>query len=109
MFIDIFSETNDFLKIINQCEFIFSTSLHGLVIADAFGIPNVRLNISSSLKGGDFKFLDYYSVYDEKVSEPVFLSEINNELVKKHKDIYSRKNLQSIKKGLIESFPFYSF
>jgi hypothetical protein len=30
-----------------------------LVVADAFGIPNQRLEFGNNLKGGDFKFLDY--------------------------------------------------
>ncbi|MGL6195944.1 MAG: polysaccharide pyruvyl transferase family protein [Thermoguttaceae bacterium] len=46
---------------IAQCEYILSSSLHGLIVADAFGIPNGRLYNSDLLTGGDFKFNDYYS------------------------------------------------
>lgn len=47
-------------KLISQCEYILSSSLHGLIIADAFGIPNAWLG-NDELIGGRFKFDDYYS------------------------------------------------
>lgn len=46
---------------ISACSVIFSSSLHGLIVADAFGIPNHRLKFGGNLKGGDFKFVDYAS------------------------------------------------
>lgn len=48
------------------CDVVFSSSLHGLIIADAFGIPNRRLAFWGNLKGGDFKFLDYASALGRK-------------------------------------------
>lgn len=52
------------LAAICRCERIFSQSLHGLIIADAYGIPNAWVAPSDSMKGGDFKFRDYYSTTD---------------------------------------------
>lgn len=49
------------LKQIASCEKIASSSLHGLVTADSYQIPNWRLNITGLLDGGDFKFEDYCS------------------------------------------------
>ncbi|HEB9335475.1 TPA: polysaccharide pyruvyl transferase family protein [Campylobacter coli] len=46
-----------------ECENIFSSALHGLIAADAFGIPNCRIVASNKLIGGDYKFNDYYSSY----------------------------------------------
>jgi hypothetical protein len=46
---------------ISACSVVFSSSLHGLIVADAFGIPNQRLKFGGNLKGGDFKFVDYAS------------------------------------------------
>ncbi|QIE60632.1 polysaccharide pyruvyl transferase family protein [Rasiella rasia] len=45
---------------IKQCKHIASSSLHGLIFADAFQIPNIHLKISDRLKGGLHKFHDYY-------------------------------------------------
>ncbi|HBR55450.1 MAG TPA: hypothetical protein DEA82_15180 [Flavobacteriaceae bacterium] len=45
---------------IKQCDHIVSSSLHGLIFADAFRIPNIHLKISNQLTGGLHKFKDYY-------------------------------------------------
>lgn len=44
-----------------SCEFIVSTSLHGLILSDAYGIPNQWVVLPKALPGGNFKFEDYYS------------------------------------------------
>jgi len=59
--IDIQKDLNGFLKDISQCQFVISSSLHGLIISDAYRIPNRWVRFSDRLVGGDFKFLDYYS------------------------------------------------
>jgi pyruvyltransferase len=45
---------------INQCDVIISSSLHGLIVAEAYGIPAVWVQPTDRLRGGRFKFLDYY-------------------------------------------------
>ncbi|MDL2323399.1 polysaccharide pyruvyl transferase family protein [Bacteroidales bacterium OttesenSCG-928-A17] len=48
---------------IDECENIFSSSLHGLIIADSFEIPNCRFTTEGDhvYKYNDFRFEDYYS------------------------------------------------
>lgn len=52
------------IKEISECEFIFSSALHGLIVSDAFGIPNCKVIASDRLAGGLYKFYDYYSAYN---------------------------------------------
>lgn len=49
------------LRDIASCEVVLSTSLHGLITADAFGIPAVWTRREPDLWGGQFKFDDYES------------------------------------------------
>lgn len=46
---------------VKKCESILSSSLHGLVLSESYGIPTSWIRISNKLIGGDFKFQDYYS------------------------------------------------
>ena len=49
------------LRRIADCECIVSTSLHGLISADALGIPNWWLRLGDRLIGGSWKFEDYFA------------------------------------------------
>lgn len=48
---------------IGSCDYILSSSLHGLIIADSFHIPNLHIKVSNKPLGDGFKFRDYYSGY----------------------------------------------
>ncbi len=62
-------------KKIRSCDFIISSSLHGLITADAFGIPNVWMRVSGNIFGGDWKFLDYFSTVDRTETAPLYPAE----------------------------------
>lgn len=50
-----------FVRDVLSCKRIVSSSLHGLIVADAYGLPNARVAFSRrSVFGGDFKFFDYF-------------------------------------------------
>ncbi|SMC50544.1 Polysaccharide pyruvyl transferase [Janibacter indicus] len=50
------------IRHISHCSAVLTTSLHGLVVADALGIPAAWTQRHPPLWGGDFKFRDYEAV-----------------------------------------------
>ncbi len=61
--IDLRQEPMSVYRDIGACEYVLSSSLHGLIISDSFGIPNMHIKVSEKLLGDGFKFQDYYSCY----------------------------------------------
>ena len=61
--IDIQQEPGVVINQIARCRYILSSSLHGLIFADGLGIPNLHILGELTLKGGNFKFEDYYSSF----------------------------------------------
>ena len=53
-----------FMSSLSKCQRVLSSSLHGLIISDSMGIPNMRMIVSDKIIGGDYKFKDYYSAFD---------------------------------------------
>lgn len=54
--------TDSYMSVIDQiisCKYIISSSLHGLILSDAYNKPSVWLN-EYPLAEGDFKFKDYF-------------------------------------------------
>ncbi|MBP1852648.1 polysaccharide pyruvyl transferase family protein [Rhizobium halophytocola] len=44
---------------IASSDVIVSSSLHGLIVADSYSVPNVRITFRNRLNGGSRKFIDY--------------------------------------------------
>jgi len=60
-----------------ECEKIMSSSLHGLIVAQAYGIPAKWIKFSNPLGGDGIKFLDYFLSTNQK---PQTAFKINNNL-----------------------------
>lgn len=61
-----------------SCEVIASSSLHGIIVSDAYGIPNIWLQSLSWIPGGNIKFLDYFSGVNRDPVDPVILEDGQN-------------------------------
>lgn len=62
--IDVRRPPCEVVRQIGRCRLVFSQSLHGLIVADAFEIPNIWVAPNGHMVGGDFKFRDYFSTLD---------------------------------------------
>jgi pyruvyltransferase len=105
--INVFDPVDMVLGSIASCECIISSSLHGLITADSFGIPNKRFTCPSSTKigGSGFKYKDYYSAFGIEEPTPISLSPSTSwqECVSWCQS-YNRPHLQDIKIRLKHSF-----
>ena len=60
LFIDVLQPYDKVIDQINMCEHIVSSSLHGIVLAEAYGIKaSYTPSYSGGVIGGSFKFKDY--------------------------------------------------
>ncbi len=73
LFIDLqnYKKWHDIIDQILSCEKIISSSLHGLILSDAYGIPNIRVNFSDKIVGGNFKYDDYNLAVRQCTIEPI--------------------------------------
>lgn len=63
--INVESGIQEFVDDIVSCRYIASSSLHGLIAADAYNIPRTWVKFSGKIAGGDFKFMDYFATTDQ--------------------------------------------
>lgn len=65
-------------KVIDEilsCEVVYSSSLHGVVIADAYGVEAHRIKIGNKIIGGDFKFNDYASAINRHMNNSMIVDD----------------------------------
>ncbi len=76
--IDIKSGIHDVVNEVLKCEVIASSSLHGLIIADSYLIPNIWIKLSNNIAGGNFKYLDYYASLGIKNINSIDIESMNS-------------------------------
>lgn len=98
------TETKDFKYFVDEIvssKKIISSSLHGIIFAETYGIPTVML--CENIEQEDvFKYYDwYYSTgrYNVKIADSI-------EEALEMEPMELPKNLDLLRKGLIESFPY---
>ena len=96
---------------INKCNFIFSSSLHGIIFSHSLGIPAVHLEHKMLNSKNNFKFKDYYSILDIPYIKENVNSENLDIIVKKYEKnrlayLPSNKIIKQIQENLLFSFPY---
>lgn len=71
--IDICAGEKEFVDQLKSVDKVLSSSLHGLIAADAYGIPNARITITDKVYGGDYKFQDYAMSVNREIYKGVIL------------------------------------
>lgn len=73
--------TNDFLsvlKFIDESEFIYSSSLHGLICADSLGVPNTWIKVEKIHAHARFKFYDYALSVSRTLGAPISIEDVGS-------------------------------
>ncbi len=82
--IDVRRHPLEVIRSIGACRRVLSQSLHGLIVADAYGVPNAWIAPSECMVGGRFKFDDYYSTTDRR-RDPLALEPRQWDCVEDHR------------------------
>lgn len=79
--VDIQLDIENFIDQLNQCDYIISSSLHGLIAADTYAVPNKWVSFSDNILGGKFKFLDYYSTTNNNDADVLVINDFYDSLL----------------------------
>lgn len=69
-----YSNWLEFIEKINECEYIISSSLHGLIISEGYGIPNQWIEFKEAPRRSRFKYDDFYASI-KKENSPLIVDE----------------------------------
>lgn len=90
-----FKTWHEFIDKILSCKFVLSASLHGLIVADAYGIPNKWASFKGEKHSDNyFKFHDYFlSVGKGNVEYPVNIDDIDFGNIPKYIDEWQKPEI----------------
>ena len=80
-----FDKWTDIIDQICSCESIASSSLHGLITSDTYGVPNCWIELSGKISGGHFKFYDYASSVNRTFNGPITMHTNINQIIEECK------------------------
>lgn len=89
---------------IQECEHIASSSLHGLIFADSFGIPNIHLRFGDKLIGGNHKFQDYYLGMDSQHELILFNNQSVEDIIGQCKTRFSEAYIQKKQNSMLDIY-----
>ena len=75
--INVFDDIESYIRQVCECKVILSSSLHGLIIADAYGIPNLWFEGSVALGGDRTKFYDHFKAVGKQCYQPLSIHSLD--------------------------------
>lgn len=105
--IDVRDDLDKIFDQMSSCVNIAASSLHGLIVADSYKIPNVWLWGGKLHGGGQWKFFDYFAGIQRKGVEPVDISSLEklSQIDMSAYDFSHFNRIDEIKSRIISAFP----
>ncbi|MBY5973856.1 polysaccharide pyruvyl transferase family protein [Ferrimonas balearica] len=105
--IDVTRPIEEVVSDILSCEWTISSSLHGIIVSHAYGVPSVWARSLVELHGDNVKFLDYLegAGHDGVSASDVDFSASSKTLFA-YRDFATRPDLEAQKASLLEACPF---
>lgn len=100
-----YNQWTDVIDKICSCEMIASSSLHGLIVSDAYGIPNCWVEFNGKVQAGFFKYWDYGSSVERKMETP-FVVRDTDDVISIIESCKKWKKLQIDTDSILSSCPF---
>ena len=99
----------DVIDQICSCEKILSSSLHGLIVSDAYQIPNCWIELTGNISGGYFKYRDYGASVNRCFDEPQRVSSVADiDAISCNVTLAAKESVKRIQKDLLSVAPFKS-
>lgn len=97
---------HDIIDQVCECEVILSSSLHGLIIAEAYHVPNVWIEFGKPLIGGHFKFHDFFLSIHRDREKPIFIDGMEIPLTQIENEMANWEQGNINLKPLLQACPF---
>jgi len=106
-----YKKWTDVIDQICSCERILSSSLHGLIVSDAYQVPSCWIELTGKISGGYFKYLDYAASVNRDFSVPIRIEKYADvaDMAYQADSYFScaeAKKIKELQQGLISVSPF---
>lgn len=99
------NNVEDVVNEIVNCERIISTSLHGVIVANAYDIPTMWWKFSDKLIGDDVKFYDYFESLEMFNVKPIYTEKVEDLVALDDYFLPNDKVLEKVQQNLFYTFP----
>ena len=100
-----YKKWTDVIDQICSCEKILSSSLHGIIVSDAYQIPNCWITLSKKAIIGHFKFLDYFSSVNRKTKDWIVIK-TTDDIFHTTVSCASKEVIENVQRVLLKAAPF---